>query len=335
MAEMVFDKIQFGRQSAYITAVAATTVFPGKATAFDLDRGYLNPDEDFGRLDDEAPGRGSWGVRGASWQIAAPLRFQDYMHIPDMHLAVAGAPSGVGPYTYTHTSDSTSLTPKPYTIEMGSEDALDQWEIHGCLATEVSLGFDELSAPGNAPWMWDVTGIGIDRAIAARTAALSPPATLETAEGHLTLLKEGTTGTAFGSLAELATSLKMFRLTSSVPYTLRAHGSATDLADSYGVSGRAGITFTAGIKIGSTAKTDTHDIYNVAGSVITERRWRMLIDGSGNNVLTIDARVRFRVVSRTEHEGQALYGLEGSFVYDATLGGRIQIIGVNDVASIP
>lgn len=334
MAELAFDKIQLGRQSAFITAVAATTVFPGKATSFDLDRGYLNPDEDFGNLSDEYPGRGSWGVRGAGWQLAAPLRFQDYMHIPDMHTAL-GSVSGVGPYTHTNTADATSLTPKPYTIEMGSEDANDQWEIHGCLATGMTLGFDELSAPGNSPWMWDVSGIGIDRAITARTATLSPPTTLETAKGHLTLLKEGATSTAFASLTELATSLKMYRLTSTVPYVLRSHGSATDLADSYGVSGKAGGTFSAAVKIGSTAKTDTHDIYNVSGSVITERRWRLTIDGSGNNVINIDARVRFRTVGRGEHEGQALYAIEGSIVYDATLGGRLQIIGVNDVATIP
>ncbi len=334
MSELVFDKIQLGRQTVYTTAVAATTVYPGKATSFDNDRGYLNPDEDFGNLSDEYPGRGSWGVRGAGWQVASPFRFQDWMHFGDMHFGLS-AVSGAGPYTHTLTADATSLTPKPYTIEMGSEDALDQWEVHGCLATNLTLGFDALSAPGNSPWMLDVTGIGIDRAIAARTAALSPPATLETAEGHYTLLKEGAVGTAFASLAELATSLKNFQLTSTVPYVLRAHGSATDLADSYGVSGKAGVTFTAGVKIGATAKTNVHDIYNVSGSVLTERRWRIALDGSGNNAATIDARVRFRVVNRTEHEGQALYGIEGSMVYDATLAGRVQIIGINDIAVIP
>ena len=334
MAKLVFDKIQLGRQSAFITSVPATTVFPGKATSFDMDRGYLNPDEDFGRLDDESPGRGSWGVRGASWQIAAPLRFQDWMHIGDMHFGLSVV-SGGGPYTHTLTSDATSLTPKPYTIEMGSETALDQWEIHGCLATSVSLGFDALSAPGNSPWMIDASGIGIGRAIAARTSALSPPATLETAEGHLTLLKEGPVATAFASLSELAASLKMFRLTSSVPYTLRAHGSAADTADSYGVSGKAGITFEALVAIGSTASTDTHDIFNVSGSVLTERRWRIAIDGSGNNTMTLDGRVRFRTVDRGEHEGQALYAIAGSYVYDATLAGRLQTITINDIATIP
>ena len=333
--ELVFDKIQFGRQSAFVTAVAATTVFPGKMSSVEMDRGYLNPDEDFGRMDDESPGRGSWGVRGATWQIAAPVRFQDYMHLPDMHLAASGAASGSNPYTYTHTADSTSLTPKAYTIQHGSESASDQWQLHGCLCTELSWGFDALSAPGNSPWMWDASGIAIGRAISALTSAQSAPATLETVEGHLTLLKEGATSTAFGSLSELATSLKAIKIKSTVPYVLRAHGSANDTADSYGVSEKAGIEFEADVAIGSTAKTDTHDIYNTSGSTVQERRWRISKVGSGTNVITTDMRVRFRTVDRGDHEGQALYHIVGSAVYDSTLGGRVQIIGTNAIASIP
>jgi hypothetical protein len=93
--------------------------------------------------------------------------------------------------------------------------------------------------------------------------------------------------------------------------------------------------FNAAVKIASSAKTNTHDIYNTAGSVVQERRWRIAINGAGTNNLTTDARVRFRTVGRGEHEGQALYAIEGSMVYDATLGGRTQIIGVNAVATVP
>ena len=335
MAQKVFDKIQFGRQSALTTAVAATTVYPGKATTWDLDRGYNNPDEDFGRLDDEQPGRGTFGLRGAAWAIESELRFEDYMHWPEMHMAGGVTPTGVGPYTWTHTSDSTSLTPKPYTIQMGSEDANDQWQLHGCLATELSMGFDALTAPGNAPWRVTASGIALNRAISALTAALSAPATLETAEGHLTIVKEGTTATAFGSLTELSASLVSFRFTSTVPYVLLPYGSTSDTATDRGVEGKAGVTFEAGLKIGATSKSNVHDIYNTSGSTVQERRWSIVVAGSGTKTLTVNARVRFRTVDRGERNGEAIYQIAGSMVYDSTLAGRLQLVGVNSVSVIP
>lgn len=335
MAQLVFDKIQLGRQSAFVTPVAATTGYPGKATSWALDRGYNNPDEDYGRLSDEQPGRGSFGLRGAGWSLDSEIRFEDYMHPCDMHFGTAGAPSGIGPYTYTHTADETSLTPKPYTLEMGSETAQDQWRLTGALATSVSMGFDALTAPGNAPWNTTVSGIAIDRSITALTGAITAPTTLETAEGHLTLLYEGTTATAFASLAELAASLVHFRFTSTVPYVLLGYGSASDTATDRGVSGKAGVTFEASVKIAATAKSDTHDIFNTAGSVVQERRWRVKAFGSGTKTLTLDTRVRFHTVDRADRNGEAIYGIAGSMVYDSTLAARLQIVGINSVASIP
>ncbi len=335
MSQIVFDKIQFGRQAAFGTAVAATTVYPGKATAVDLDRGYLNPDEDWGRLSDEQPGRGTFGLRGAAGQLSSQVRFEDIMHLLEMHLAGSITPTGVGPYTWTYTPDETALTPKSYTIELGSETAQDQWRLTGCLATQLSLGFDALTAPGNAPWTTDATLIALNREINALTAALSAPATLETVEGHLTTVSEGTTATAFGSLTELTASLVNFRLTSTVPYTLLGYGSASDTAVDRGVSGKAGITFEAGLKIGATTKSNVHDIYNTSGSTVQERRWRIRAAGSGTKTLTVDARVRFRTIGRADRDGEAIYGISGSMVYDATLGGRAQIAVVNSVSVLP
>ena len=77
MAEKVYDVIQFGRQTLVGTAVAATTRFPGKADAPELDRSYRNPEEDYGSMSDEQPGRGAYGTRGASTRLSGDVRFED------------------------------------------------------------------------------------------------------------------------------------------------------------------------------------------------------------------------------------------------------------------
>ena len=87
MPQMVYDKIQLGRQTTTVTAVAATTVFPGKADAPELDRGYRNPDEDYGIEDDETAGRGAMGLRGASTRITGDVTDSDFMHFLEMHHA--------------------------------------------------------------------------------------------------------------------------------------------------------------------------------------------------------------------------------------------------------
>lgn len=336
MADKVYDVIQFGRQSAVGTAVAATTKFPGKADAPDLDRAYRNPEEDYGSTSDEQPGRGAYGIRAASTRLTSDVRYQDIMHLAEMHAAGGISPTaGTGVYTWTYTPDETSDSTKKYTIELGSDDATDQWRLTGCVADSLAIGFDALTAPGNAPWTADASILALDREIHALTGSLSAPATLETAEGHFTTLAEGTTSTAFSSLSALTGSLIMFRLTSTRPFVRRVYGGASDTATGWGVSGKAGATFEAELKVGSTAKTNVHDIFDAAGSVVTERRWRVRASGSGVNTLTLDARVRFKTVGRGEREGEPTYLVAGSCVYDSTLGGRYQLAVANAISVIP
>lgn len=335
MADMVFDQIQFGRQAAVGTAVATTILYPGKATSPDLDRGYYNPDEDWGRQSDEQPGRGSFGVRGASLNITSDLRFEDFMHFAEMHFAAisGGTPTGTAtPYTWTYTADETSDTLKSYTIKLGSENASDQWQFTGARVDTLTFGFDALSAPGNAPWTMDAGLVAIDRSITAFSTATAP-STLETAEGHLTIIKRGSSSTAFGSLSELANSLVMWRASSTNNLVLRPYGGTVDYASAYGKSAKPGITFDAMIAVGTAAKTAIHDAFNASGSPVTEERWRIYTIGSGTKTFTVDSRVRYRVVGRGDREGEPVYAVQGSMVYDATLGGRIQVAGVNGVAT--
>jgi len=336
MPEMVFDIVQFGRQATDGTAVAATTLYPAKVTAIELDRGYLNPDEDYGRMDDEQPGRGSFGLRGATASLEAVARFEDFMQPMEAHAAGGIVPTGTNPYTWAYTADSTADTAKRLTIELGSEVAQDQWRLVSALFSELSVGFDALEAPGNQPYSISGSIEAFDREVSARTPGLAAAPGLETIEGHQTTLSEGSTSTAFGSLAELSASLIAFRWTSRRPWVRRAYAAATgDKATAWGLSEKAGVTFEAELRIAAGTKAAVYDQFTAAGSAVVERRWRVRSFGSGTKTLTTDARVRYRVVGRGERQGEATYAVQGSMVYDATLGGRIQVAVVNAIATLP
>ena len=341
MAEAIFHAVQLGREATFGTAVAATTVF-GVDTGFtgaELDRASESPEEDFGSPSREWTGRGSTGVRAATASVPFTCRFQDVFHAFEMHWDTV-SPTGAGPYVYTYKPDQVSnllsAAVKGYTVQYGDiASTQDEWRMVGTVATDLEMGFDALSAPGNSMWKGTLGLLALNREASAMTAAQTPPATLETMEGHLTLLSEGGTGTAFASLSELAASLKSFSFRSSQNAQIRAYGGASDVGVSIGRSAKGNVEFDAMVGIGSTAKTDLHDIYTVAGSVPTERRWRITIDGSGNNVATLDFRCRFTATDVGEHEGERLYAVNGVFVYDATLASHAAFTLTNDVSAIP
>lgn len=337
MSEFAFNVLQFGRQSVVGTAVAASTIFPADpGVGIDLDRGYTSPDEDFGVLSRHQAGRGSYGLRGAQLTIPAVARFEDLMHVLERRLAGGVVPSGAGPYTYTYNLDETSDTAKFYTIENGSETSQDQWRATGCVATDLELGFDSLAAPGEAPWKTSETVIALDRQPNAKTGALTAPVAMETIEGHLTTLLEGTTATAFASLAELTASLIQFRLKISGDRPRRAYGNNTpaDLASGFGIV-KPEVTFDAQVKVSATSKTNVHDIFNAAGAVAGERRWRVKAVGSGTKVLTIDGRVRFMAIPIGDRDGERIYQVSGHYLKDATLASSLQIVLINSVSTIP
>ena len=211
----------------------------------------------------------------------------------------------------------------------------DEWRAYGVIADTFDFGFDALSAPGNSMWKGTLGLVGLDREPSALTGTATAPATLETMEGHLTTLATGSTSTAFGSLAALTGSLKQFSFSSSLGAAGRAYGGTTDKVTSIGRSAKGEVTFDALIGISATSKTDVLDIYNVSGSVASERRWRLTVAGSGVNSMTIDFRCRFRSVNVGDQDGERLYAVNGVWVYDSTLGGRGKFTCANAVATIP
>lgn len=341
MTEAVFHKVQLGQQSVLATAVATTTVFPVDEgfTGFELDRAAESPNEDFGSSSREYSGRGSTGVRWATASMPFTGRFEDFMHIQQMHfdtVTTAGGP------VYTHTSifddsgSTLSSALKPYTMHYGVIGSTqDEWVATGVLCDSLEFGFDALSAPGNSMWKGTASLIAINRGNGTMTAAQTPPATLETMEGHRTTIADGAIGTAFGSLSALA-SLRQFNFSSNLNAVGRPYGAATgDTATAVGQSGKGEVSFDALIGIASGAKTSLVDVYNVAGDVMTDRRFRVLITGSGTKTATLDFRARFTAANVGTDNGERLYAVNGVFVYDSTLASRAQWITTNSVATIP
>lgn len=343
MSEGIFNIVQFGRQSVVGSPVAASTVFPVDTgfLGFELDRASESPDEDFGSPSREQAGRGSTGVRWATASLPFVARFEDIVHALEMHVDTIGTPTGTAsPYTWAYTFDETtnvlSSAVKPYTVQYGVRSSTqDEWRAYGVVADTLDLSFDALTTPGNSMWKGTLGLVALTREPSTITASQSPPATLETMEGHLTTFAEGGTATAFGSLSTATATLKQFSLSSSLSAVGRAFGGSSDTASSIGRSAKGEITFNALIAISSTTKSDVLDIFEVAGGLPTERRWRLTVTGSGVNSFIIDFRARFTAVNVGDNDNERLYAVDGVWVNDSTLGGRGRFTLTNAVATIP
>jgi hypothetical protein len=322
VSEAVFNILQVAQQSADVTGVAAKALFPVDAGAvIDEDRSPTSPDEDYGENAIGQPGRGTYGLRGSTLSVAGEVRAEDIIELLSMHAKGGVTPTGgAGAYVWTFPYDLTSDTLKRYTIEGGVVGvANDQWRAVGCLCNSLELGFDALTAPGNAPWRFSADIQGLFRERSDLTASQDPYPSLETFEGHMTSLYEGATGTAYSSLAHAVSSLKSFKVTSELNLARRAYGGSVDYAAGWGYAGRKAVNFTAELAINATTHPDVSDVYETAGSLMTERRWRILARGSR---LTTQNEVQ---TFTTDADGGTFTlsfegATTGSLAYDATTG---------------
>jgi hypothetical protein len=341
MSEAVFHVLQLGRQAGTFYApgasVAATVLYPvSEAIAIELDRASQYPAEDYGRNIDAHAGRGSHGVRGATFSIASEARFGDLPHLLEMHYAGDVTPTGTGPYTWVYPLEVGLPTLVPYTAESGSETSQDQWEAVGVLIDEFTLGFDDLSAPGYHPWTVEASAMAINRVAAALTADIDPlpAADLETMQGHLSIIKLGSTSTAFASLSEIASSLISFQIVTRRHLVLRPYGSTGDTAAGYGFSERTDGEVTFKVKVSSTTKTDLHDAWNSSGAALGEKRLRVTVDGSGDHLAHVDARIGLTAVPIGERDGERVYECTGKIVDDSALDAAAQWTIVNGIEEL-
>lgn len=336
-ANATFNVVQLGAQADLGTAVAAARLFPvDPGSVPDLDRATQSPDEDYGDVDRHHEDRGYHGVRAAQTSITAEARFEDVMDVFEMHVAGGVTPSASDDdfeWDYTFDSDTDTLT--PYTLEIGDDAAQNQYQLPDCLIDQLDYGYDALTAPGASPWKLTATVFSTNRIPQALTSGLSAPSPLETMLGHHTTLFEGPTSEGFDELDELTASLAMFRFRSALGLNRLAYGAQTgDTATEYS-RGRAETSFEAMVRVTATSKTNVHDIWNVASSLATERRWRVRTYGSGDKMQTIDAQVRFTAIPIGDRNGEHVYSVQGYFVKCSTLDSRGRIKIVNGVSSLP
>lgn len=344
MAERAFNVVQLGVQAVHGTSVAATSILPVDPGVIQSeDRGYASPDEDYGRVGRHNPGRAYYGVRGATFPLNGEVTFEDIIRVLSAH-------GGTGVITivnleenWAFTWDETSDTKKRLTAEVGTKDTTqDQWRVGDVLVDELELSYEDLTVPGASPWRYSATCIGKAREVFTLTGALAAPPILETAQGHLTTLLEGSTATAFASLTELTNSLVGYRLRSSLGLARRIYGGTADTFSAYGF-GRAEVDVTARVKISATSKANIYDIWNVAQSPVTERRWRVKVLGTtapGSSPatpksITIDHRLIFEEVVPADRDGEDVYEVAAHAAYDTALASRLQVNVYNAVAALP
>lgn len=340
MSEAVFDLCQIGAQGGTMaapgTAAAATFLFPlnGKAVA-DLDRASQFPNQDRGRNSRNAAGQGFHGMRGSSVSLPFDCSFEDLQDILEMHWSVVAASGPVSTY-YTRAFllevGTPTITPK--TIQLATKDATEaQQRLVSALADQLTISFPEITAPGASPWSATAEMIALDREISAYTGSLDSKTGREQIHGHLTKLYEGDTTTAFASLSELSGSLKSMSLATNRNLRRRAYGGASDIATKFGFGDKTNGTFELKIGISSTAKTDFHDIWDVASPApLGERRWRLQATGTGSKMATIDARVGIMAVPYDEADGERLFKVTGELVDDPTLDALAMFTLVNKIA---
>jgi hypothetical protein len=326
MAESLYRGLQLGTEVTYGTAVAATTILPTDEGSgeFQLDRGTEFAEEDFGTQVAFLGGRGSHGVRMGTGTISSEARFEDLGHYFQMMIGAA-VYTGVGPYTQTYTAGTTTDTTKSYTVELNND--VQDFIVSGVKANSLELGYDAIEAGENARWTVSVDCVANRIVKGTATAALTIPSVLETIEGHLTQIYQGTTATAFASLAELSAHLVQYRLRIEQEKPLRPYGGTVDYASTVGLRKRRS-TMSALIKLSATSITDIYDIFDAAGGALTERRWRIKASGSGTKTLTIDHRAAFTdvVPDPDGRNGEYLLSVEGNATYDSTQASDLVIV---------
>lgn len=226
-----------------------------------------------------------------------------------------------GYYAYLYPLEAGASTVKTYTVEEGVVGSTqDEWRMVGSLIDDMTLEYDALAAPGAQPWRVSGTMLGFGKDASTMTASKTAPATLETAMGHLTVVKEGSTATAFASLSALTASLIRFSVNTNRNRVRRAYGAASgDVATGWGVSERTTGTFELMLKIGSTSKSDVYDAWNSSGGALTEKRVRVECAGSGSKMFQYDLRAGYTQVGIDDRDGERVFLAQGELVDDTTL----------------
>lgn len=339
MSENVYNVIQMGFQGGTVdapgAAVAAAFLVPiAERISPELVNGGVYPALDRGRNVRNMGGSGYKGVRRASVTIPSEVRFEDIMVWLEMIYAHA---TPTGTYTWLYPFEAGAPTIVPATIETGNIDsAFAQERLVSALVNSLTLGFSAITAGQASPWTLSAEVMAFDLAANPLTTDLDAIARpMETVQGHLTRLYAGDTDVAFGSLPELASSLRSFTMTATRSLALRAYGGTDDLPSKFGFTEMSNTTYEAIVAVNEDTKTDLHDVWNTSGGVLGEKRIRAQATGSDGKLFTVDALAGMFAMPWDDSDGERVYKLSGEFADDDDLDASHTIEVVNGVAAIP
>lgn len=331
MAEVAHRKLQIGKETTLGTEVEATLIFPCDPGSgqFALDRATQVPDEDYGRSVRNQSGRGSHGVKNATATLSAPARFEDIGHVLNMALGSASS-SGAGTVTTVWDRDTTANTINSYTVE--DNDGVAPMIATGVVCTGFELGWDALGPGENSMVTISANLQAANVTQGTATGSISDPTVLETMEGHNATLAMGPTGTAFASLSAVGTALIAYRYSDADEKPGRPYGGSETYSS---VGRRKGLgTVTLTVKCSSATIDETWDIFVVSGSVPTERRARISIDGSGDNSFTIDHRLLITDSHKEEvRDGEWAIVAVAETMYDSTIASDVEMTLVSSTGT--
>lgn len=336
-----FRKWQFGKQSAFGTAVAASrrvsfrgplVVEPNWTDQDDVDVGSIDIALDPYRVGEDITAT-----------TTAPL---DYNLIPLLFAAgvrggVAGSAGGGGSYSWTHTGLSTTATTLDYfTGEWSDDVSNDGMKARDGVLERLELSFDESLGPWQVSAGWR---FGYVDAHVTPTASLNISSNLPLVFGADTALYIDSTAGGIGG-TQISDSLHAATITIENTIDLKrfANGSNSRFAIAgYGLSARAiraSFTFAksdaiTGALTSETAKWLSADPVNRYLKVLAQSTqaaetgvpysWQLLLSGT------------WRTRSDGERGGNSAVTLELMGRYDLTLGYPIRSVAVNTLASLP
>lgn len=309
---------QFGQESAWGTAVAATAKLQGFLS------GTIQPDaqqeqvEELGRLYPSA----LTALTGlsAQAQIEQAVTYEDILF--PLYAAFGDVtPTGTNPYTYTFSAPTTTApTLQPLSLEYGTADG--QYVLAGAFASKLTL---KLTAAGL--WMANYDLLG--KSIAAVSLAALSDRTVELARASDTTLHIDAAGGTIGTTA-VATTLIDAELTVETNRHLKTFAGA--LAPStYGES-RWGGTLKLTLEWNSTVK----GYFDAALSALVSKLIQVKAS-SGSKSLSIQfaGYLESSVELFRDRDGNQIVEMTFRGRYDSVFANWLKVIAINAVSTLP
>mgnify|MGYP001204000122 CR=1 FL=1 len=323
------NKTALGRESAFGTGVAATTLWRGPFSMVENASERVIVDENVGLL---VQAERAYDIKhqGRLAMPATELTFEQVLHILEAGVKTA-TPTGTNPYTYTYAypTDNTVPTPKPYTIETYNNLAdVDALEMNGCLV-------EEFTFEGNAREAWKMSATWFGRRPVATTpTSLSTLVTVEEALIPKTLLYIDATGGTIGTTQKSGVFMgaQVRVRTGLVPLPV---GDGNLYHPTYKWT-KPEITYTITLELEKDGAASMVKTERTARDASTVRLIKLICSGSGSKSFAMSfAGVHDSVGDYTNSDGNTTCQISGHAVYSAadTLFWSCTVI--NTVSAVP